>query len=60
MEVDGSEGKLDDGAVEHLVKGGDSVEEGDVKNEGCEEADDELGGDAFGDVAFGVGDLFGD
>jgi hypothetical protein len=60
LEVDGGEGKLDDGAAEHLVKGGDSVEKGDVKNEGCEEADYELGSDALGDVALGVGDLFGD
>jgi hypothetical protein len=60
LEVDGGEGELDDGAVENLVEGGDSVEEGDVENEGCEEAGEELGGDAFGDVALGVGDLFGD
>jgi hypothetical protein len=60
LEVDGGEGELDDGAVEDLVEGGDSVEEGDVENESGEEAGAKLGGDAFGNVALGVGDLFGD
>jgi len=60
LEVDGGEGELDDGAIEDLVEGGDSVEDGDVESESGEEADAELGGDAFRDVALGVGDLFGD
>jgi hypothetical protein len=60
LEIDGGEGELDDGAVEDLVEGGDSVEDGDVESESGEEADAELGGDAFGDIALGVGDLFGD
>jgi hypothetical protein len=30
LEVDGGEGKLDDGAAEHLVQGRDSVEKGNV------------------------------
>jgi hypothetical protein len=60
LEVDGGEGELNDGAVEDLIEGGDSVEEGDVENESGKEADAELGGDAFGDVALGAGDLFSD
>jgi hypothetical protein len=60
LEVDGGEGELDDGAAKDLVEGRDSVEESDVKSESGEDADDELGGNAFRDVALGVGNLFGD
>ena len=60
LEEDGGDGEFDGGAVKDLIEGGDRVEDGDVENEGCKEAADELGGDAFRDVALRMRDLFGD
>ena len=60
LEIDGCKGKFGDGAVENVVEGGDGVEDGDVKDERCYEAGGELGNDTFWDVAFGIGNFFGD
>lgn len=60
MEINGGEGELGDGTVKNLVEGGNSVENGNVENEDCEKAGDELSGDAFRDVALRMRDLFGD
>ena len=59
LEIDGGEGKLADGGVDHVVEGGDGVKDGNVEYKGCYEAGEELRDYAFGDVAFGVGNFLG-
>lgn len=49
MLVDGSEGE-EEGAIEDFVEIGDAVEDGDEVGQACDETDDELGEDGFGDV----------
>lgn len=49
MLVDGGEGK-EEGAVENTGKIGYAVEEGDKVAKACDEADDELSEDGFGDI----------
>lgn len=50
----------DDVGVEDGVEVGDCVEDGDVKGEGCDDTDDELGEDTFRDVSLGVWNFFCD
>ena len=60
LQVYSGEGQLIDGRGNHIVKGGDGVEDGDVEYEGGQEAYGELSNDAFGDVDSGLGDFFRD
>lgn len=50
----------DDIGVEDGIKVGDCVEDGNVKGEGCDDADDELGENAFGNVSFWIWNFFCD
>lgn len=52
MLVDGGEGE-EEGAVEDFAEIGYAVEYGDEEGEACDEADNELGEDGFGDVFAG-------
>ena len=52
--VDGGEGEKE-GTVEDFIKIGYAVEDCDEIGKACDEADDELGEDGFGDVLAGSG-----
>ena len=54
MLVDGGEGKQE-GAIEDFVEIRYAVEDGDQVAKACDEADDELSEDGFGDVFAGSG-----